>query len=268
MPQLNLTAKSIDALELAQPGQVEHWDSVLKGFGVRVSKTGTSERETKTFFVRYRIGKRMRRLTIGDVERVTLADARSKARAVLVAVDKGDDPAVARAVARRAETFGELWDEYFNRHAKQNKRSWRDDERIAKAELLPHWRPRKARDITRRDVREILDAIVDRKAPIMANRTLALARKIFNFGLERDLVESNPCHKIKPPSRERSRDRVLNDDEIRSLWTGLDQEERDGRHLIAAFYRIRLLTAQRGREVLRMKWSDISQEPGGSVWTV
>ena len=134
--------------------------------------------------------------------------------------------------------------------------------------MLPTWRYRKAKDITRRDVREILDVIVDRKAPIMANRTLALARKVFNFGLERDLVESNPCHKIKPPAREGSRGRVLSDDEIRLLWAALDQEESAGRYLIAAFYRIRLLTAQRGREVLRIKWSDISQEPAGVVWAI
>lgn len=233
-----------------------------------MSRTGTSERETKTFFVRYRVGKRMRRLTVRDANRMTLADARGQARALMVTVDNGDDPAIARAVSRRAETFGELWGEYLERHARRNKRSWRDDERIAKADLLPLWRHRKAKDITRRDVRDILDAIIDRKAPIMANRTLALARKIFNFGLERDLVENNPCHKIKPPSREQSRERVLNDDEIRAFWIALDQEERAGRHLIAAFYRVRLLTAQRGREVLRMRWSDLSQEPAGSVWTV
>jgi integrase len=268
MPQLNLTAKTIDGLRLAEDGQVEYWDAALKGFGVRVSRTGTSDSETKTFFVRYRAGKRMRRLTIGDVGRVTLADARTRARGILVSVDNGDDPSVARVAAKRAQTFGELWDEYLARHAKQNKRSWRDDERIAKAELLPAWRHRKAKDVTRRDVRDILDAIVDRKAPIMANRTLALARKVFNFGLERDLVENNPCHKIKPPSREQSRERVLSDDEISALWKALDQEGRAGRYLIAAFYRLRLLTAQRGREVLRMKWSDLSQEPGGSVWTV
>src|SRR6185295_7725092 len=123
MPQLNLTAKTIDGLRLEEAGQVEYWDSTLKGFGLRVSKTGSSDAETKTFFVRYRVGKRMRRLTIGDVERVSLSKARTKARSILVSVDNGDDPAVARAVARRAETFGELWTEYLNRHAKQNKRS-------------------------------------------------------------------------------------------------------------------------------------------------
>ncbi len=268
MAELNLTAKTVDALTADAGARLEFWDEGLKGFGVRVSRRGKAATTAKTYFVRYRIGTKMRRLSLGDARRVSLADARAKARSVLVSVESGDDPAVAKALARRAETFGELWDEYFRRHAKQNKRSWRDDERIAKAELLPHWRHRKAKDVTRADVRQVLDAIVDRKAPIMANRTLALARKMFNFGLERDLVEFNPCHRIMPPSRERSRDRVLTDDEVRSLWTALDQEEEEGRYLTAAFYRIRLLTAQRGREVRRMRWCDISQEPAGSVWTL
>jgi integrase len=268
MAELNLTAKAVDALSVDVGQRVEYWDEVLRGFGVRVSRRGAAAITAKTYFVRYRVGTKMRRVGLGNARRVTLADARAKARSVLVSVEKGDDPAVARAVDRRAETFGDLWTEYLGRHAKQNKRSWRDDERIAKAELLPWWRHRKAKDITRRDVREVLDTIVDRKAPVMANRTLALARKVFNFGLERDLVENNPCHKVKPPSREQSRDRVLSDDEICVFWSALDSEEQAGRYLIAAFYRIRLLTAQRGREAIRMKWSDISQEPSGSVWTI
>lgn len=268
MSELNLTAKTVDALTVDAGARLEFWDQGLRGFGVRVSRRGKAQTIARTYFVRYRVGTKMRRLSLGDARRVALADARARARSVLVSVDNGEDPAVAKALARRAETFGDLWDEYLSRHAKQNKRSWRDDERIAKAELLPHWRHRKAKDITRSDVRQILDAILDRKAPIMANRTLALARKMFNFGLERDLVEFNPCHKVKPPSRERSRDRVLTDDEVGSFWQALEQEEKDGRYLIAAFYRIRLLTAQRGREVRRMRWCDISQEPAGPVWTL
>ena len=268
MAEVNLTAKTVDALTVECGARVEYWDEGLRGFGVRVSRLGKRARAAKRYFVRYRVGTKMRRLGLGDAQLVTLAEARAKARAVLVGVNNGEDPAVAKALARRAETFGDLWDEYLARHAKPNKRSWRDDERVAKAELLPHWRHRKAKDITRADVRQVLDAIVDRKAPIMANRTLALARRIFNFGLERDLVEFNPCHKVKPPSRERSRERVLSDDEVLGLWAALDEEEKEGRHLIAAFFRIRLLTAQRGIEVLRMRWSDISEEPGGAIWTI
>jgi len=168
MPELNLTAKTVDALSVDVGQRAEYWDEGLKGFGLRVSRRGQLATTAKTYFVRYRVGTKMRRLSLGNALRVSLADARAKARSVLVSVDRGDDPAVERALARRAESFGDLWNEYFTRHAKQNKRSWRDDERIAKAELLPYWRHRKAKDITRRDVRDALDVIVDRKAPIMS----------------------------------------------------------------------------------------------------
>jgi integrase len=45
-------------------------------------------------------------------------------------------------------------------------------------------------------------------------------------------------------------------------------DEEASRHLISAFYRVRLLTAQRGREVPRMKRLDVSQEPSGAVWAI
>ena len=49
----------------------------------------------------------------------------------------------------------------------------------------------------------------------MANRTLALVRKMFNFAIERDWLETNPCHMVKPPGDEKQRERVLSEDEIR-----------------------------------------------------
>ena len=55
----------------------------------------------------------------------------------------------------------------------------------------------KIKDIKRRDVRDLLDDIAVR-APIMANRVLALVRKMFNFAIERDWLDVNPCHMIKP----------------------------------------------------------------------
>jgi hypothetical protein len=46
-------------------------------------------------------------------------------------------------------------------------------------------------DITRRDVRELLDELAIR-GPIMANRTLAIIRKMFNFAIERDWIDCQP----------------------------------------------------------------------------
>jgi len=102
-------------------------------------------------------------------------------------------------------TFGELATEYLERHAKLKKRSWREDERILRVDLLPRWRKRSAAEIDRRDVAEILDGIMDRGSPIMANRTKALVSKIFNFGIARGLVDHNPSLGVPQPALPRER---------------------------------------------------------------
>ena len=88
--------------------------------------------------------------------------------------------------------------------------------------MLPEWGRRKAREITRRDVIRLLDGIVDRGAGIMANRTLAVIRKMFNFAVSRDIVPVSPCLAVRAPAPEQRRDRVLTTDEIRAFWHGLE----------------------------------------------
>ena len=62
--------------------------------------------------------------------------------------------------------------------------------------------------------------------------------------------------------KERQRDRVLTDEEVRTFWTMLD-----GEHLeIAAAFRLRLVTAQRGGEVFDMRWEDIDLDD--RWWTI
>ena len=96
----------------------------------------------------------------------------------------------------------------------------------------------------------------------MANRVLALVRKIFNFGVAREIVEFNPCVAWECPGKERQRDRVLTDDEIRTFWTTLENE----RPQVAAAFRLRLVTAQRGGEVFDMGWADIDLD--NRWWTI
>ena len=79
--------------------------------------------------------------------------------------------------------------------------------------LVSRWGAMKVSDITRRDVRDLLDDVAER-APIMANRVLALVRKMFNFAIEHDWLDDNPCQMIKRVAPERQRERVLSEDEI------------------------------------------------------
>ena len=70
--------------------------------------------------------------------------------------------------------------------------------------------------------------IVARGVPILANRVLALVRRLFNWAISRDLLEHNPCLQVRAPGKEHPRERVLSAEEIRpygppsrrSRWCG------------------------------------------------
>ena len=256
MVNRRLTDSTIRALAPSDR-QRDYWCVSPKGFGVRVSPGGR-----KTFVVRYRVAGRRRRVALGTYPTLTLADARRRAQQVLGEVASGKDPGQVRQDARDAGTFGDLAQLYLDKHARAKKRSWRQDRRIIENELVPVWKTTRAREIRRRHVRELLEAIAERPAPIMANRVLALVRKIFNFGVAREVVEFNPCAQLERPSTERQRHRVLSDDEIRMFWTGLDGEQPE----MAAAFRLRLVTAQRGGEVFDMRWGDIDLD--ARWWTI
>ncbi len=255
MPKAHLTHRAIETF-VAGRWMTDYWDEQLPGFGVRVSKSGR-----KTFIVRYKgTSGSKRRLNLGVYPVMSLAEARDQACEKLAAIAKGEDPQVEKVAEREAVTFGDLAAIYLERHAKIKKRRWKEDERILRVDLLPQWRSRKAKSLGRREVGEVLDAIVARGAPIMANRVKALISKIYNFGIGRGLVEHNPCLLVPMPARERPRERVLSEEEIRRLWCALDDEH----PVMAATFRMRLLTAQRGVEVLKMCWRYID----GDWWTI
>jgi integrase len=257
MPRVNLTHRSLPGLIADQARQLDYFDDSTPRFGLRVSPKGR-----RTWFVMYRHNRRMRRLTFGTFPPLSLADARERARTLLRRVDDGYDPAQEKRDARDAETFAELSIEYMTRHAKPKKRSWKNDQRMIDKDLLPRWRHVKIRDIGKRDIRELLEAVADRGLRVQPNRLLALVRKMFQFAEERELVTTNPARGIKPIGQERPRERVLSADEIRSFWAALESET----PLVRIMFRLRLLTAQRGAEVSQMRWVDLDLQ--NRLWTI
>src|SRR5687768_2662043 len=135
MATVAMTVRGVAALSVPSNGQADYWDATLPGFGMRISYGGR-----RAWVLRYRVRGRLRRLTLGVFPHMTLAEARRAARAALHAVAAGTDPAADKRAERKAETLAELAAEYLQKHAKPRKRSWREDERIITAELLPRWR--------------------------------------------------------------------------------------------------------------------------------
>lgn len=284
MPVHHLTDRSIAALPVPTESerQRDYWDDKLRGFGVRVSYGGK-----RAFVVRYRVGRRMRRLTIGPYgppPGKSLADARNEARSVLGKAADGEDPAQDKRDQLKGELFRDLATAYLEMAEKRH-RSWQEEKRIIDKDLLPVLGFRRLVDIRRRDVRELVEDIArKRDAPIMANRTLGLLSRMFNFALDREWIEANPASRIPEPGEEKSRDRVLSHEELRDLWTTLeclaneDEEENDDKAqalrrakarvtpATAQAFQVQLLTAQRPGETQKMRWADVDLESGW--WTI
>ena len=129
-------------------------------------------------------------------------------------------------------------------------------------DVLPCWRNKLIQEIRRRDVIELLDEVQDRGSPIMANRVLAAVRRMFVWCVERGVIEASPCAGIRPPAVERSRDRVLSDDELRDVWLATEKVGWP----FGPLAKLLILTGQRLNEVSRMRWTEIDID--AHVWTI
>jgi integrase len=179
-------------------------------------------------------------------------------------VRAGIDPAAAqqqaRAERRRMPTVADFAVEYIERHARPLKRSWAEDQRLLAREVLPVIGGLKLDAVHRRDVVALLDGVRDRGALVLANRTLAVVRKLFNFAIERSVLENSPVTHIRQ-ARETPRERVLTDAEIVALW-----QAEPGRMNPATLrvLRLLLLTGARSGEVVGIARSEI--DLAGRVW--
>ena len=262
---VKLTKRVVEAAERAA-GDQYLWDAEVKGFGLKVTPAGR-----KVFVFQYRMGGRgakTERYTIGEYRSpYTVDGARGEAVRLLAEVKAGRNPAEAKRVERRSEPnrarlFGDLAAEFVERHAKPNTRDWRKTEYLLRRDVLPFWATRPVREITRRDVIELIDRVADRGARIHANRVLAAVRVLFNWLLSRGVIEASPAAGVKAPGAEMVRERVLSEDELREVWRAADATP----YPFGPFFRLLILTAQRRDEVAGMRWSEIDE--ARALWTI
>lgn len=277
-----LTDPRVRAL-VARRTPVDVRDGETRGLILTVLPSGR-----KQFAVRYRMRGKQRRLVLGDYPGLTLAKARKRARQAQTELDAGRDLLDEQQARKQAktDTVEALAADYIGKHARKFKRTADEDQRMLDVDVLPKWRTRSVRELTRRDIRALVERIAER-APVMANRVLALVRKMLNFAVEHDWIDANPAAHIQKPTRETSRERVLTDEEIRRVWrllsnlprtadraapgrkrsTGTDHDPLCPVHArFAALMKVRLLTAQRGGETARMRWGHVDVEAGW--WTI
>jgi integrase len=251
------------AVETTKPIQTrrELPDRHMPGLYLVVQPSGA-----KGWAVRYRHAGTPRKHTLGPYPAIDLKTARELASKALRAVAEGRDPGREKIQDRAAkpDTVESVARQFLERHCKRanRPRTARETQRLLDLHVLPHWRSRLLREITRRDVLDLLDRVVDGGKPIAANRTFSAVRKMFNWAVARDIVATSPCAGLKPPTAERSRDRVLSDSELRNV---LHAATKMGGPF-GALIRLLVLTGQRRDEVARIRWAEIDLD--GRLWTL
>lgn len=243
-----LTDAKIAALKAPATGQDEHPDHKVTGLRLRIGAGGK-----KAWIVRRRVGAKVVNKKLGDYPTMGLAAARLAADNLLKALARdGSTDAIER-------TFGAVALHWLNTVAKDKNRTWELQERQLDLHVLPHWRDRRIATIRRADVRELLDRVEGMVAP---NRVLALVRTIFRHALSRDWLDASPAEAIKPPKDETPRDRYLDMDEVKRIYTTADLLG----YPFAGYMKLLFLTGQRRNEVGEMRWDDIDLEAG--TWII
>ncbi len=138
-------------------------------------------------------------------------------------------------------------------------------ESLLKANLVDKIGKEKAQDVTKRQLIALLGDIVDRGAPVTANRVYSLLKQCFEFAAAKDLIPASPMAGVlRPGGNERPRDRTLNDDEVRAFWSKVDSAKMADATKLGL--KLQLVTAQRRGEITAARWPHVDLD--NAVWRI
>jgi integrase len=257
-----LTAAFIQSAT-AEPGKdrTVFWDTTLPGFGLMVTKSGA-----RSYVCQYRNANgQSKRLTIDS--KLALADARREAKKRMGEVAKGGDPLAERRKAIAATkvavsgTLAFVAGEYCKREGRKI-RTMAEREATFERAILPKLGKQQIGEIRRVDIVRLLDHIEDERGPVAADKALAFLSRLFSWHAARSDDFRSPLVRgmARTKPRDRARERILSDDEIRAIWKAAEKQ----RGPFASLVQFLLLTAARRNEAARATRYEIT----GNEWLI
>jgi len=255
-----LTKKLVDALtyegavsERGTKGLHIVMDNQIPGFHLRLFPSGK-----KSYGLVFKLKGRKRFISIGRADKITLDFARRQAQVLWEQIMAGEDPIENRRRQREVLTVAQFAERFIERYAKHHRKTWKEDARRLRKNIIPAWGTRRLDAVNRADV-AALHSRIGEKSPVEANRTMELIRRLFAVALDWGTLPDgfeNPAQKIKK-FPERPRERVLTEDELRRLGAALAQEpDVYARGAIL----LTLLCGTRIGETLAAEWREIDLE--------
>ena len=264
-----LTEGFIKALKPPNRGTRLVWDSELTGFAIRLfAPSGAHPEGARTFLISYWLNGSERRFRIGSWPDWSVMAARAEAKAIRQRVDRGEDPASERRERREAPTMLELAERYKAEHlSRKSKQSQHDDGVMVGHILRQLGADRRVADVHHGDIVALHRGITESGHPVLANRTVSCASRMFSISLLpmagenrpwRDQAQGNPCRGVKR-NPETAKERFLSPVEIAAVIEGLDAY---GHTPSADCVRLILLTGCRPGEAMLATWEQLDAQPG------
>jgi integrase len=258
--KIALTDRAIRALK-APNGRVELGDVGCRGLSIRCTPAGL-----KTWTFAYKLGGKMRRITLGEYPALGLTEARQKADERRKQRNDGTDPRAERDRERAAQaqadmTFSALCESYIEHVKAGGKLSWKTDEGYLKRPKAKFGK-RAATSITKREIIDLLKTIA-LKSKSSANRTQSTVRTMWGWAADCDHIPMNFLAGLKKVGgKENEKDRVLTAEEIKEFLTALIDPQVEATETVCLALKGILLTAQRPGEVAGMMLSELYELQG------
>ena len=236
------------------------------GFGIRVSPT-----LLKTWIYRYKINGKTDKLTIGHYPNMSLASARKKYIDLQELRRTGESPKdmLQQKNERKDNTVSKLVHAWYNSYVVKNRKQPLQIKQQIDADIVPLLGHIELEKVKPLDITKALDTIVNRGAPVHANRILSTLKQLFNYAVSRGSMEQNPASNIRTRDiggLEKPRERYLSLEEIKAIWHFLDSERCQMLLQTKSVIKIIILTGVRTAEIRRAQWSDF--DFANSLWTI
>ncbi len=256
MAHILLTPQCVkNAVCMQDKKKADFFDTHCKGLLLEVRISGG-----KTWSLRYvdERGK-TRQLKLGDVQALSLTQARQLADKYRTQIAMGEDPAEKKAERKRVPTVGEFIRGQYLPFIKVHKRSWITDESLLRNHVEPLWGKRYLDEITKQDIISLMSDHRKTHAPGSCNRLLILLRYMFNLALRWEVprFSKNPTVGYPLLENDNKKERFLTQEEAARLFAALTHSENQMLQYIVPML---ILTGARKHEVLDAKWEDFDLE--------
>lgn len=234
--KMRLTDLGIKKLALPEAGQVTYWDESTPGFGIRCSS------KSKSYVVMY--GRERRLKTLGRYPELSLSDARKRAK-------------LFQATQTQAEGHETVFDiqlviDEYMRDCRQRLRGSTLKGYVLYLTNISFTGP--IADLTQGQIIRAIEQYT--RSPSSQNYAFTTFKVFFNWAVRRQYLEGNPLNALKRPNKTRPRERVLSNEELKTLLRHTLKHGGRFNDIVSLL----ALTGQRKGEIANLMWSEIDDD--------